>query len=214
MPVEPAAHAVDGPPRWTALGLAAGPAAFVAAWAVGGAQTPGYSPMYDAISRIAELDAPQRPLMTGGFLAYGALVLAGVPALRRSPIARAWPAVVVNGVATWAVAALPLGRSDQGDLLHGAAATVGYVSLAAIPALAAGPLARSGRRRAAALSVVATVGIGACLVATTVAEAKGLAQRSGLGIGDVWLAAAGLAIAAGRLGAAGSSAGSLGTTQS
>ncbi|CAN5725266.1 hypothetical protein BH10ACT1_BH10ACT1_29450 [soil metagenome] len=192
----------DGRRAWSGLGLAVGPAAFVTAWAVGGARTPGYSPVHDAISRIAELGAPQRPSMTTGFVAYGAFVLAGVPALRRSAVARTWPAVVVNGLATWAVAALPLGRSDQGDLLHGAAATVGYVSLAAIPALAAGPLARSGRRRAGAASVVAVAAIAACLVATTVADAKGLAQRTGLGIGDIWLATAGLSLAAGRLGRA------------
>jgi len=181
------------------VGLVAGPVAFVSSWAVGGSRTPGYSPVHDAISRIAELGAPQRPLMTSGFVAYGAFVLAAVPVLRRSVVGRAWPAVVVNGLATWAVAALPLGRSDQGDLLHGAAASVGYVSLAAIPALAAGPLARSGRRRAATASAVAAVAIAGCLVATTVADAKGLAQRSGLGIGDLWLVVTGLVLAAGGL---------------
>ena len=40
-------------PRF-ALGLAVGPVAFVSAWAIGGARTPGYDPLRDAISRIAE----------------------------------------------------------------------------------------------------------------------------------------------------------------
>ena len=38
---------------WAALGLVAGPAAFITGWVVGGARTPGYSPVNDAISRIA-----------------------------------------------------------------------------------------------------------------------------------------------------------------
>ncbi len=181
--------------QWWALGLVVGPVAFVSAWAVGGARTAGYSPVHDAISRIAAVGAPERALMTAGFVVYGAGVLAGAPALRRSVVGRAWPAVVVNGVATWAVAALPLDVSDAGDLAHGVAATVGYVSLAAVPALAAAPLAAAGHRGPARASAVAAVAIAACLAMTVVADAKGLAQRTGLGIGDAWLIAAGLTLA-------------------
>lgn len=184
--------------RWSALGLAAGPVAFVSVWAVGGSRTPGYSPVHDAISGIAAVGAPERGLMTAGFVAYGAAVLAGTPALRRSVVGRAWPAVVVNGLATWGVAALPLDVSQAGDLAHGVAATIGYVSLAAAPALAAGPLARAGHHGAARASVAAAVAIGAFLVLTTVADAKGLTQRTGLGIGDLWLVATGVALAIGR----------------
>ena len=107
---------------------------------LGGARTPGYSPVHEAISRIAAVGAPERGLMTAGFVTYGAALLAAVPPVRRSVLARAWPAVVVNGVATWAVAALPLDRSAAIDAAHGVAATVGYGSLAAVPALAAAPL--------------------------------------------------------------------------
>ncbi len=181
------------------MGLAAAPVSFVAAWAIGGARTPGYSPMHDAISRIAAVGAPQRGLMTAGFVAYGAAALVGATGLRDTVVARIAPAVVVNAAATVAVALLPLDRSDLGDSLHAVAAASGYVSLAVIPALAAEPLVRSGRRRWAAASVTAAALIGACLVATTVLDAKGLAQRSGLGIGDLWLIAAGLAIASGNL---------------
>lgn len=185
--------------RWLGAGLVLGPASFVVAWVMGGDRTPGYSPVSDAISRIAVLGAPERVLMTGGFVIYGASVLAGSVAVRGSVLARVAPAAAVNALATWAVAALPLERSPAGDTAHGVAATLGYVSLAAIPALAAGPLAEAGHRGAARTSVVTSVIIGICLVATTVADAKGLAQRSGLTVGDVWLAAAGLALMAGRL---------------
>lgn len=186
------------PARRAAWGLVAGPVAFVSAWAVGGSRMPGYSPVHDAISRIAAVGAPERPLMTAGFVAYGAGVLLGAAAVRSSSMARVWPAVAVNGIATWAVAALPLDVSDAGDRAHGVAATIGYVSLALVPALAVRPLAAAGHRRAAAASVAASVAIGACLALTVVADAKGAFQRTGLGIGDVWLVAAGLALATGR----------------
>jgi hypothetical protein len=181
------------------LGMAAAPVSFISAWAVGGARTPGYSPVTDAISRIAAIGAPERVLMTGGFVAYGALALVGASGLGASVVRRIAPVLVINAVSTWAVAALPLERSAAGDTAHAVAAGIGYVSLAAIPAIAAGPLARSGRRPAAALSVAAAVVVGGCLAATLAADQSGLAQRVGLTTGDVWLIAASLAIAIGAL---------------
>ena len=183
---------------WAAWGLVAGPVAFVSAWAVGGLRMPDYTPVYDAISRLAAVGSPERVLMSTGFVVYGVAVTVGGLAVRASVISRAWPAVVVNGLATLAVAALPLDVSAAGDRAHGLAATVGYVSLALVPVLAAGPLHRAGHRRVAALSVVAGIGIGVCLALTVVAGAKGAFQRAGLGIGDAWLVAAGLSLATTR----------------
>ena len=191
--------ALSGLQRVAAMGLAIGPVAFVAAWAGAGLGTEGYSAVDDAISRLAAVDATQRPVMTLGFLAYGAYLLAAVPVLRRSSIGRCWPAVAVNALATWAVAALPLDRSDAIDVAHGVAATVGYVALAAAPALAAGPLDAAGRRGAALASAGAAIAITGALLLSTVVDANGLAQRVGLGIGDVWLVVVGLALAGGRL---------------
>jgi hypothetical membrane protein len=182
-----------------ALGLVVGPVAFVGAWAVAGAASAGYSPVDEAISRLAAVDAPQRTVMTLGFVTYGAALLAAVPVLRGSLIGRCWPAVAVNALATWAVAALPLDRSAGVDTAHGVAAAVGYASLAAAPALAAGPLVRSGRRVAGVVSALTAIAIAASLALTVVVDANGLAQRSGLGIGDVWLATVGVALASGRL---------------
>lgn len=180
----------------TPWGLVVGPVAFVSAWAIGGLRMSDYSPVHDAISRLAAVGSPERTLMATGFVVYGVAVTVGGLAVRSSVIARAWPAVMVNGLATLAVAALPLDVSATGDQAHGFAATVGYVSLALVPALAAGPLARTGRRRAAAVSVVASVTLGVCLALTVVADAKGGFQRFGLGIGDAWLIVAGLSLAA------------------
>src|SRR6478609_8321684 len=92
---------------WSALGLVAGPAAFIGGWVVGGARTPGYSPVNDAISRIAAVGAPNRELMTTAFVAYGASVIVGSSALRASPLHRCWTLAAINGAATIAVAALP-----------------------------------------------------------------------------------------------------------
>lgn len=179
---------------WAALGLAAGPIAFVGAWAIGGARMADYSPVADAISRIAAVDAPERTLMTAGFLAYGGALLVGSQALRRSNLTGTWGLAAVNALATVAVAATPLDRSDTVDLLHGLSATVGYVSIAALPIVAARSLRDLGLHRAA----VASVGLGAlsaaCLVATTFSESKGAFQRLGLGAGDVWLIATGIAL--------------------
>ena len=156
---------------------------------------PDYSPVHDAISRLAAIGSPERALMTTGFVVYGVAVMAGGLAVRSSVIRRAWPAVVINGLATVAVAALPLDVSATGDQAHGAAATVGYISLALVPALAAGPLVQGGYRRASVVSVAASIAIGVCLALTVVADANGAFQRTGLGIGDAWLVAAGLSLA-------------------
>ncbi|MEZ5177053.1 MAG: DUF998 domain-containing protein [Acidimicrobiales bacterium] len=183
-----------------ALGLVAGPVAFVAAWATAGVATEGYSAVQQAISELAAVDAPHRSIVTLGLVAYGAYLLAAVPLLRRSAIGACWPAVAVNALATWAVAALPLHRSDLVDLAHGVAATVGYVSLAAAPALAVAPLTRTGRSAAGTASALAAAAIAMALSASTWVDANGLAQRVGLGIGDLWLVAVGLSLAGGRLG--------------
>lgn len=177
-----------------ALGLVVGPVAFVTAWAVGGARTPGYDPISDAISRIAAVDAPERALMTAGFLAYGAAVGVGSEALRRSNLTGTWGWAALNAAATVAVAATPLERSDTVDLLHGIAATIGYASITVLPLAASRSLRRLGHRRVAAASVALAATSAACLVATTLGPGKGALQRTGLLAGDVWLVAAGWAL--------------------
>ena len=80
---------------WAAWGLVAGPVAFVSAWAVGGLRMPDYTPVYDAISRLAAVGSPERVLMSTGFVVYGVAVTVGGLAVRSSDIGRAWPAVVL-----------------------------------------------------------------------------------------------------------------------
>jgi hypothetical protein len=190
---------VDPTGRVLAAGLVFGPATFVAAWVAGGALTPGYSYMHDAISRIAAAGAPQRHLMTVGFASYAIGVGAGSLALRRVLPGPAWAAAAVSAVGTAGVALTPLDTSTAVDRSHAVTATVGYIGLAATPLLAASPLRAAGRHRAAAASMVAGALIAAALAASTLVDDQvGLAQRVGLTTGDLWLATAGIAIASQR----------------
>ncbi len=184
--------------RRAAWGLVLGPVAFIAAWAVAGARTPGYEPLRDAISRTAATGAPQRHVMNAGFLLYAAGSAAGAVALRRAIPGPAWSASAVNGVATVGVALTPLEHSAGLDTAHAVTATTGYVSLALTPLLAARPLADAGHRRAAAASLATGAVVAGCLAATAVAEDTGLLQRAGLTTGDAWLVGTGAAILVGR----------------
>jgi Protein of unknown function (DUF998) len=165
-----------------AAGGVLGPIGFIAAWSVLGATTSRpYSPVQDAISRLAEVDAPTQAGMTAGFVAFGI----GVPmfglALRHEG-SRAWATAVATGLATLGVGATPLETSKTIDLLHGAFATVGYATLAATPWLGADHMAPRASKAAAIAS-------GTALAATVLGPAHGLLQRVGLTIGDAWIVA-------------------------
>ncbi len=170
------------------LGGVAGPAAFVAAWAIGGAVATGYSPVDDPISRLAAVGASTRPHMTDGFLGFGAGVAAfAAGGLRPSLDGPAWLAALAAGACTVGVAAVPLDAGRDG--LPCARAGHGDAALVAVPALAARPLAGDDRRGAAvAAAAVAAVAAG-CLAASVAASSgDGLLQRLGLTTLDVWLA--------------------------
>jgi hypothetical protein len=164
----------------------AGPLAFVAAWAVGGAVAEAYSPVDDAISRLAAVGAPTRPLMTAGFLGFGAGMAAFAGGLRTSLAGPAWVAALAAGACTVGVAAVPLDAGHDG--LHGVLAGLGYAALVAVPVLAARPLARDHRASAGVAAVVAVVAAGCLLASLAVAGANGLLQRAGLTLVDAWVA--------------------------
>ena len=130
--------------------------------------------------------------MSAGFACFGAAVPLFGLALREELAGPAWKTAVATGLATLGVGLFPLDASDSIDLAHGAAAALGYATLAATPILAARPLAALGYRRAAVASVAAGVIAGSLLAATVLTDSRhGLYQRAGLAAGDVWLAAAG-----------------------
>lgn len=173
---------------WLAWGGVVGPAVFVADWAVLGAVRQGYSPVNDAISRLAERGATTRPEMTGGFVVYGAgLIAYGIARRRRQP-GKAWALAVATGAATLGVAAFPLGRPLSGTV-HAVFAVAGYATLAALPIAASGPLVDAAHPQLGRLSVLAGTTAGALLLASALgAPAHGLTQRLGLTVGDAWVA--------------------------
>ena len=188
-----------GTTRRLAIGGVVGPVAFVTAWAVLGTRIPGYDPTTDAISRLAADGAPDQAWMTAGFVAFGVGVPLFAIALRDALPGPAWVTAAATGIATLGVAALPL-DGWAGDQAHAVAAGIGYVTLAATPLLAAGPLGDLGHRRATVASRVIGIAALACLAGTTVADRSGLLQRMGLTLGDLWLVAAAVGILRGGYG--------------
>ena len=182
--------------RRAAWGGAIGPVLFVGAWSSAAAVTArAYSPVYDAISRLAERGADTRVLMSAGFVGLGVALPIYARALHRAVPGVAWLAATTTGIATLAVAAFPLGHSASGDTWHGVFAGIGYVTLASTPLLAARPLLRQGHRALAALGVVAGAVSTVSLVLTTTAAQKGLFQRVGLTATDLWIAVSAVTIA-------------------
>ena len=172
--------------RATAAAGVVGPAAFIGAWALGGVLLEGYSPVEDAISRLAARGADTAPLMTGGFVVFGLSMVAFSRFVRDAIGTFPALSVAATGLATLGVAATPLDTGVDG--LHGVFAFFGYATLAAAPLLAAPAL--RGRWRLG--SVIAGGLTAASLAATVLGPANGLFQRTGLTIGDAWLAAVAL----------------------
>ena len=160
------------------------PTAFVAGWVVNGARTPGYDPLTDAISRLAAEGAATRTGMTACLVVFGVLVPVWARTLARELGRPALgPVVTVAGLATLAVAALPL--TEQGGQLqdagHAAAAFTGYVAMALTPLVAAPALAPGARRLS-----VATGALSAVSLTVSIVTGSGGAQRLGLTVVDAW----------------------------
>jgi hypothetical protein len=189
--------------RAAAAGGVVGPVAFIGGWVAGAATTDEpYSSLHDAISRLAAVGADRRGLMTAGFVGFGIGLPLYAWSLRRVIGGRAWTTAAATGLATLAVAATPLERSDTVDTLHAIFAGAGYVTLAATPLLAARPLRELGHRRLAVAGVIAGAVSAASLALTTTSLPTGLFQRLGLTVTDVWVAASALATASGVVGRA------------
>lgn len=162
-----------------------GPAAFVGCWVAGGLRRPGYSPVSQAISQLAREGTPHRALMTAGFVAFGLLM----PVYARALVPMGTGcriAVTASGLATLAVAALPLSRAggQPVDSWHALAAGTGYAAQVLAPLLGARRLPSPGLSYAvAAVSLVCLVG------SVALPGATGLLQRTGLTVVDLWYAA-------------------------
>lgn len=188
-----AGMATPASPRPLAWCGVAGPVAFAAAWAILGAGRPGYSAAHDAISRLAASSASTQPVMTAAFVAFGLGVSLYAVELRSTLPGPAWTAALATGVATLGVAVFSLGSPFR-DAVHGAFAATGYVTLAALPLLAARVFARDGRKGWAQASVTVAAVSAVCLAATAVGPLHGLFQRAGLTVADAWIVATALSL--------------------
>ena len=158
-----------------------------------------YSPITDAISRLAAVGADTRVLMSAGFLGFSTASIPAAGAVRRAIPGSAWVGVVGTGLATAAVAALPLDRNPVIDAAHALAAGASYALFVYAAAAAPKPLREAGRRSLATISMCVAVLASAALVATPFVEASGLLQRIGLTSLDVWLATISALVLSGRL---------------
>ena len=183
--------------RVVALGGVIGPVGFVFAWLATGAAAAHYSPVSDAISDLARTHARTRGAMTLGFVVFGAGVIAFGLALRATGSGPAWMSAVATACFTLAVAATPLGAPTR-DVVHGTFASLGYLTLVAVPALSARPLARAGRPGACRASLVTAAVAACCLLASAAGPAHGLFQRAGLTVGDLWIVVVALHLVGGR----------------
>jgi hypothetical membrane protein len=167
--------------KFSAIGGVVGPMVFVGGWLVLGFLQPGYSPVSDAISELARVDTRTSNAMTIVFGIYSLGILALSSALNSAGRTVA----VVHALATAAVAAFPLGGADTA---HFVAATLAYVTLAALPIAV-----RRTRTNIAVSTVIALT-----LIASVIApdDLDGLVQRAGLTVGDVWITVASLLLIA------------------
>jgi hypothetical protein len=157
----------------------AGVITFILAWSVLGSIRDGYSPIHDAISRLAELGAPHRELMTIGIVAFAAGAVAFAPVLG----GRGGIALATAGMASFGVAFFPCtercpGPGEATDTAHTLAAGIHYVALVAAPLLV------SRERKALFVSVVAAIALGLHGIGV---GPNGLLQRIGLTTLDIWI---------------------------
>ena len=184
--------------RWLVGGAIWGPGLFIGAWILSGLLVGGYSPLEDAISDLAAVDAPTRAMMSFGFAAYGIGVGTSAWPLRRFVGKPGAIALGLNAALTLGVLLTPIGRSSDTDLLHTMFAALAYVSLALVGPLAAPALQRRGFTLPMLSLVVGLVTI--VLLSRSLGKtAPGLFQRLGLTTTHVWLMSIGFAVVTRRL---------------
>jgi Protein of unknown function (DUF998) len=151
----------------------------VTSWVVAGALRAGYDPVHDAISRLAEIGAPDRLIVTSGMVIFGLGCLIVAPGWERAPRI----ALLVAGLSSFGVAAFPCtegcpGSGSLTDTMHSVMAGIHYVALVTTPFLAGPAFWGPAAAVLAALALSAHVwGPGP----------NGLMQRIGLTTLDVWL---------------------------
>lgn len=166
------------PPASRASGII-GPVVFISSWVIAGAIRDGYDPVHDAISRLAEIGAPNRWIVTTGITVFGlAVIVFG----RMLPTpARALAAIA--GLSSLAVAVFPCTEGCPGagsftDVAHSVAAGTHYVALVGMAFFAS---------RSTALRGVVLTGGSFLLLHGIGIGPNGAFQRLGLTTLDGWM---------------------------
>lgn len=184
-----ASGAIANTHKHRSLAGVAAPTVFVAAWFFAGVFTRAdYSPIDDAISRLAAVDSDVRWFMTAGFVLFAGTMQLFANAVRVQFDVATAGMVSANGFATLAVAATPLDNSPTIDQLHNVAAISGYLSLAAIPLLARSKLRERDKATLAGVGMVAALVAAISLSLSALGLPTGLFQRLGLTVVDIWIA--------------------------
>lgn len=187
----PTRSALDTVDRLRCAGLIIGPVTFISTWLAAGAMTRGYSPIRDHISDLDAVDAPTRPMMNAAFTTFAIAVGVAAGPVRTRLGRPAGVAMYANALLSLGIMVAPLGRSPNGDRLHGVLAGLGYLALAGTAPSAAPALARRSPWLARASIAVGAASM-ACLVASLIRPEKGLWQRAGITTTDAWLIAVGI----------------------
>ncbi|WP_208012598.1 DUF998 domain-containing protein [Cellulomonas shaoxiangyii] len=119
-------------PAWAVASAVLAPVAMIGGWTLAAALQPGFDPVAGTISALAATTATAPAVMTAGLALTGAAHVG--TALGTRPLPRAGRLLhALGGIATVAVAALPVDRAPQA---HGLAAAVAFGALALWPAAA------------------------------------------------------------------------------
>lgn len=179
-------------PAWWGV---AGPVAFITSWIVAGLLREGYDPRHDAISRLAEQEAPGRWIvLTGIAIVSFASIVVGVLIGRRWKARIASVFTVLGGVSALALGIYVCSPGCPGiggeftDTMHSVSAVVHYISFGASPLVVAFDARRVTPSGYRAFSVVAGLVGGSFLLSQfTGWGPNGLTQRAGLTTLDVWM---------------------------
>ena len=173
-------------PSWALFSAAAAPVTLVGGWALAGhLQRPGYSLLHQSISSLAARGAHDRWVMTAALILLGLCHLTTAAGLRAArPLGRA--TLATGGLATLAVAAFPQPHSGTAPT-HVAATTIGFLTLAVWPVLAARGV--DDRLLTVSVSATASAALLGLLTWLTVALNTGylgLAERCLTGAQALW----------------------------
>ncbi len=118
-----------GTARRAVFSSLAAPLCLIGGWFAAAAVQPnGFDSVTDTISALAGTDTPYRWIMTASFVATGVAHMVTASGLGDAPRS-ARLALAVGGASLLVVAAVPV-SSTSAPVLHGAAAMVGFISLA------------------------------------------------------------------------------------